>query len=79
MYGLKQAALLAFEQLKKNLAPRGYEPIPHTDGMWRHKTRATKLCLCVDDFGVKYFNDDDVNHLINALQENYKLTIDWTG
>ena len=79
MYGLKQAAILAYKQLKKNLAPHGYEPIPHTDGMWKHKTRKTTFCLCVDDFGVKYFNKDDANHLIAALQHNYQVKTDWTG
>ena len=38
MYGLKQAAVLAYENLIKNLKPFGYEPIPHTDSFWRHKT-----------------------------------------
>ena len=33
MYGLKQAAILAFKQLKAKLKPHGYEPIPHTDGL----------------------------------------------
>jgi hypothetical protein len=79
MYGLKQAAILAYKQLKKHLAPHGYEPIPHTDGMWKHKTRKTTFCLCVDDFGVKYFNKDDANHLIAALQHNYQVKTDWTG
>ena len=38
MYGLKQAAVLAYENLIKNLAPISYEQIPHTDSSWRHKT-----------------------------------------
>ena len=28
MYGLKQAAILAYKQLKNHLAPYGYEPVP---------------------------------------------------
>jgi hypothetical protein len=79
MYGLKQAAILAYNHLKQNLAPYGYEPIPHTDGLWRHKTRKITFCLCVDDFGIKYFNKQDVDHLISALQTNYKLSTDWSG
>ena len=34
--------------------------------------------MCVDDFGVKFFNKQDADHLINALKD-YKLTIDWSG
>jgi hypothetical protein len=33
----------------------------------------------VDNFGVKYVNKDDVNHLIKCLKEKYKLTKDWDG
>ena len=79
MYCLKQAAILACNFLKQNLAPYGYEPIPHTDGLWRHKTRKITFCLCVDDIGIKYFHKDDVNHLISVLQRNYQLSTDWRG
>ena len=38
-----------------------------------------KYALCVYEFGVKYFSKTDANHLINALQQNYNTTTDWTG
>ena len=79
MYGLKQAAVLAYENLIKNLEPFGYEPIPHTDSYWRHKLYPTKFCLCVDDFRVKYFKKIDSNHLISSLQTNYKISTDFSG
>ena len=31
---------------------------------------------CIDDFGVKYFNKEDAEHLISSLQEKYEITID---
>ena len=34
MYGLKQAAILAYQQLEAFLKPAGYHPIPHTVGLW---------------------------------------------
>ena len=79
MYGLKQAAILAYKQLIEHLRPHGYRPIPHTTGLWEHTTRKTKFCLCVDDFGVKYFSDDDKNHLISTLKKYYKLSVDESG
>ena len=79
MYGLKQAAVLAFDHLVENLKDFGYEPIPHTIGMWKHKERKTTFCLCVDDFGVKYFSKDDAVHLVQALSTNYKVSVDWSG
>ena len=75
MYGLKQAARLAYELIKKILAPHGYHPDPICPNFWKHDTRKTIFCLCVDDFGVKYFSKSDADHLINALKD-YKITID---
>ena len=79
LYGLKEAGILAFNQLVKKLAPHGYEPVPFTPGLWRHRTRHTTFVLCVDE-GVKYFSRADAKHLIDALEAEYKLTMmDWAG
>ena len=78
MYGLKQAALLAYNFLVvKNLQPYGYYPIPHSIAIRKYKSRPFIFCLCVDDFEVKYFHKHDIDHLIHALQQDYKLFIDW--
>ena len=66
MYGLKQAAILAYKQLVENLGQHGYHPIPLTTGLWKHKTRDTVFAFCVDDFGVKYTSKDNINHLISS-------------
>ena len=79
MYRLKQAAILASDQLKANLAPYGYYPDETSPGIWQHKTRRTRFCLCVDDFGVKYFNQEDADHLLNALRQHYKVSVDYEG
>ncbi len=79
MYGLKQAAILAYNHLIQNLQNDGYEPIPHTDSYWRHRTLPTIFCLCVDDFGVKFFQKSDINHLITSLQKYYKISTDFSG
>ena len=79
MYGLKQAAILAYNQLVIALAPAGYYPAPHTVGLWCHKSKPTKFCLCVDDFGVKYYSKVDADHFLNALRAHYKISVDWDG
>ena len=79
MYGLKQAAIIAYKQLCAHLASHGYTPIEGTDCMFKHKTRKTMFCFCIDDFGIKYFSKDDADHLINALKEKYEGTEDWSG
>ena len=79
MYGLKQAAVLAYNQLVSKLKIHGYFPSPHTNGIWEHKTRKTRFCLCVDDFGIKSYSHDDTQHLINALKSNYTISVDMSG
>ena len=79
MHGLKQAAVLAYNNLKINLAPEGYTPIIGTVGMWQHATRKTNVCLCVDDFGIQYFSKADANHLLQAIGKHYRYTTDWGG
>jgi hypothetical protein len=79
MYGLKEASVLAYDQLKAHLAPYGYDPVRFTPGLWRHKTRRTTFTLAVDDFGIKYFCKADADHLFSALQDRYSLTKDWSG
>ena len=61
MYGLKQGAVLLYDNLVKNLSQFGYEPIDYTESYWKHKTtRTSKICLCLNDFGVKYFSKSDI-------------------
>ena len=54
MYGLNQAAILAYTKLVKKLKPFGCFPCPYTTCLWVHKTKKTKFCLCVNDFGIQY-------------------------
>ena len=61
------------------MAPFGYHPVPHSPGFWTHVSRPTVFTLCVDDFGIKYTTKDDANHLLNAIQSSYTISIDWEG
>jgi hypothetical protein len=55
IYGLKEASILAYDQLKAHLAPYGYTPVCFTPGLWRHNTCCTTFTLAVDNFGINYF------------------------
>jgi len=79
MYGLKQAAILAYDHLRNSIAPYGYHPVKGTVGIWKHDTRPTKFCVCVDDFGIKYWSKEDADHLENALGKTFKYTVDREG
>jgi hypothetical protein len=79
MYGLLQAGILAFNQLKTHIATHGYAPCTHTPGLWTHSTRDITFSLVVNDFGIKYTNRDVTIHLLTALEKMYTVTTDWTG
>ena len=79
MYGLKQAAILAYKLLVKRLAQDGYQPIPLTNGLFRHCTRKTVFPLCVDNFGITYNSAQDLQHLITTLKKHYNISLYYSG
>ena len=74
MYGLPQAGRIAYEELKKYLAEADYVPTGHTPGLFKHRTRPIQFILVVDDFGIKFETDDDLQHLLTHLRKKYKAT-----
>ena len=79
MYGLKQAAVLAYIQLSKYLKQAGYKPVLGSVGLWVHHTNRTSFCLCVDDFGLKYYTNQEATDFLQMLGKHYTYTVDWTG
>ena len=61
------------------MQPHGYYLVPFVTGLWANKTRRTKFCLCVDYFGVKYFNKDDADRLLESLKKHYVISTYWEG
>jgi hypothetical protein len=79
MPGLKQAGHIASDCLTTQLAKFGYSPVARTPSLWKYATLPVMFSLVVDDFGVKYTGDASARHLIAALQQMYKISIDWDG
>ena len=79
IYSLKQAVILAYKLLVQRLAKRRYHLIPLTTGLFKQATRSTTFALCVNDFGIKYNNEDVLQHFINTLQQHYEISIDREG
>ena len=80
MYGLPQAGIIAQELLKERLSKHGYHQSKKTPGLWTHDTRPISFSLVVDDFGVKYTNKADADHLLQTLEKHYTaVATDWTG
>ena len=79
IYVLPQSGALANKCLKENLNPHVYFEVNHTPGSWRHITRPISVSLVVDNFGVKYIDKADADHLIAAPKKYYAISEDWTG
>jgi hypothetical protein len=69
VWGLPQAGILANKCLRCKLAPFGYYEYVNTPGLWYHKSGPITFTLVVDDFGVKYISQDNINHLIVSIKE----------
>jgi len=41
--------------------------------------RPIRFCLCVDDFAIKYYSENDAKHLLHSLEKNCTVTTDWSG
>jgi hypothetical protein len=79
MYGLPQAGIIVQELLAKRLGKHGYSQSAIIPGLWKHATKPICFTLVVNNFAIKYTREQDVNHLISALKENYEVTIDKTA
>ncbi len=79
VWGLPQASILANKQLRRKIAPFGYSEHVNTPGLWYHESRQISFTLVVDDFGVKYVNKADADHLVASIKLTYTLTEDWTS
>jgi hypothetical protein len=78
-YGLKQSGKIAHDDLVEHLKKHGYVKAKRTDGLFLHKEWDINFTLVVDDFGTKYTDKADVEHLVAALREKYPLKVDWAA
>eukprot|EP00804_Cyclotella_cryptica_P014225 CCRYP_005643-RA/>CCRYP_005643-RA protein AED:0.40 eAED:0.40 QI:0/0/0/1/0/0/2/0/323 len=76
MYDLPQAGSLGHDLLEKHLNKEGYFQIKIVPRLWSHKTRDIKFVLVVNDFRIKYIKQADLDHLAQALEKHYQVTVD---
>ena len=79
IYGLPQKGKLANRYLRYKLYPHGYYEVSHTPSLWKHIFCPIEFYLAVDDFDVKYVDEDHACHLINRLKEDFTILEDRTG
>ncbi len=79
MYGLPQARSLSQDLLQHRLNKEGYLQSQIVPGFWKHKTKPIQFVLVVDDFGIKYLKQEDLDHLIRLQEKHYDVTVDLEG
>ena len=72
---LKQAGKIAHDDLVQYLEAEGYTKTM-VEGYFRHETRDIDFTLVVDDFLIKYTNDNDLDHLRATISKHYKFKVD---
>ena len=77
--GFANLVLLLFKTFAADLKPFGYYKCPYTHGLWKDKSGPISFTFFVDNFGVKYTNKVDAEHLESIIRENFPMTIDWSG
>ena len=68
---------MANVELKRILAKEGYVPSKFTLGLFTHKTRDIEFLLVVDNFGVKYTDRLDAEHLASTISKWYPCRCSW--
>jgi hypothetical protein len=79
MYGLPQAGSLGHDLLEQRLNAEGYFQSKIVPGLWKHDVRPIMFVLVVDDFGIKYTREEDLDHLIESIKKHYDVTVDKDG
>ena len=74
MYGLPQYFNISNNIMKKHLAKLGCDPAPITPVLWCYQTWPLRFSFLVNYFGIRYENQLDKTHLLDALATIYKIS-----
>ncbi len=77
MYRLPQAGIIAQQLLKECLHKHGYSQSQTSPSLWKHDTQPISFSLIVNDFGVKYVGQENLQHLLDTIRHYYKCSCDW--
>ena len=76
-YGLKKGGKIAHDNLFQHLKQHGCVCAGVTDGLFKHVTQDISFTLVVEDFGIKYTREADVQHLIKIMRKKYTFKVDF--
>jgi hypothetical protein len=76
IYGLPQSGRLSQDRLIKHLEKYDYVQCPNTPALFRHRVKNFAFTLVVDDFGIKYTDEADLDEFLAVLRKQYEITED---
>jgi hypothetical protein len=79
MYGLPQAGIITQDLLTKRHHKAGYRQSTITPGYWQYDWHPISFTLVINNFGVKYINNNNANHLTSVLKQDNKINTNWEG
>jgi len=79
LYGHPAAGRLSFVKLKEILENSDFYEHPFVECLFVHKTRNITFALIVDDMGIKYSREEDLQFLVDVITPHWKLKVDITG
>jgi len=79
MYGHQAAGHLANRLLIKTIEPAGYYEDRLVPCLIKHKSRSTIGALVVDDLGLKVSGEDNLIHIVEAIEKVWKVKINRAG
>ena len=74
VYGISQSGTISNDKMKLHMDKFGYDTAPITPILWWNQTCPLQSSLVVDDFGVKYYRQADITHLLYAPKTIYKIS-----
>jgi hypothetical protein len=79
MYGLPQAGSLCHNLLEQRLNKERYFQCQIVPALWKHNIKPIQCVLVVNNFGIKYLKNEDLDHLIQMLEKHYNVSVDLEG
>jgi hypothetical protein len=73
------AGIFFQELVADQLKLHGYSQSQTTSGPWKHQSCPIVFSLVINNFGVKYFDKETEQHLLDTIQKYYKCSCNWDG
>jgi hypothetical protein len=68
IYGLPQSGRLSQDRLIKHIKQHDYHQCPNAPALFQHKSKHFAFTLVVDNFGIKYSNEADLNEFLDVFK-----------